>query len=362
MNRELETKLARVRTLMADKGYDAVYLKGQDNFAWLTCGGRNYVGTGATGNCGLLVTADHRYAITNNIEAPRMVDEEHLEELGFEILAGVWYDNQFEKRTIDALVPSGNVGYDTSNAAKDIQLLRFDLTPEEIERYVGIGVDASYAMEEAATEIRRGMTEYEIAADIMAGMERKGLEILSCMVAADYRISMYRHPLPTFRKVDKRVQIGGNFRKYGLVICLTRYVYFEQPSEKLLKQYHANQIIDCTYMANCIGGRSFVSVLEAGKACYESLGYADEFSKHHQGGPIGYQSRDYRVGFDTPGVIAEHQAFCWNPSITGTKSEDTVICTPEGVVPVTRPVIFPTTEIRIGDKIFIRPAFLVKKA
>ena len=58
MKREIEIKLLRIRTLMSEKGFDGVYLKGQDNFAWLTAGGRNYVGMGATGNCGLLVTAD----------------------------------------------------------------------------------------------------------------------------------------------------------------------------------------------------------------------------------------------------------------------------------------------------------------
>ena len=47
MNRELEIKLARIRNMMAQKDLDAVYLKGQDNFAWLTCGGRNYVGMGS---------------------------------------------------------------------------------------------------------------------------------------------------------------------------------------------------------------------------------------------------------------------------------------------------------------------------
>ena len=360
MSNEFSIKLSRIRNLLAQKGLDAAFIKRQDNFAWLTCGGRNYVGMGETGNCGLLVTTDALYAITNNIEAPRMIAEEKLETLGFEMKFGVWHDGGFQARTIAELVPSGKVGYDYGDLANDIKLLRFDLTSAEIERYVKIGEDASLALEQAGTELKVGDSEYEIAGLIMQKMESAGLEMLSCMVAADERISSFRHPLPTSKRVKEKVQIGGNFRRNGLVICLTRYVYFVQPSKTILAQYQANQIIDCTYMASSKPGCSFFSALEAGKKAYIEQGYGLEFEKHHQGGPIGYAGRDYRVDFSTPGVIADHQAFCWNPSITGTKSEDTVICTKDGVIPVTRPVLFPKVELEVDGIKFVRPGILVK--
>ncbi len=358
---ELEVKLNRLYSLMDKEGYDAVFIKRQDNFSWLSCGGRNYVGMGETGNCGLLVKRNgERYAITNNIEAPRMKAEERLEDMGFSLKYDVWYNTDFEKKTLSELVPSGKIGYDTSNAQKGVQLLRFDLTPEEIARYQEIGKDASIAMETAGSKIEVGMTEYEIAAMIIYEMEKKGLEILSCMVAADDRIDSFRHPLPTWNRVEKKVQIGGNFRRNGLVICLTRYVYFGSAlTEKLHEQYRHNQIIDCTYMHASKPGKTFVSALEAGKKAYETLGY-DDFKDHHQGGPIGYAGRDYRVDFSTPGVIADHQAFCWNPSIRGTKSEDTVICTKDGTIPVTRPELFPKVKITVDGEEFERADILVK--
>lgn len=359
MTNEFMIKLDRLRGLMKDERVDAIYIKRQDNFAWLTCGRRNYVGMGDIGNCGLLILSDSLYAVTNNIEAPRMKTECKLEELGFDIRFGLWHDTSFEKRTIDELVPSGKVLFDTADGGK-IKLLRFDLTDAEIARYQEIGYDASLAMESAAMGISVGMTEFEIAGLIMKNMEEKGLELLSCMVAADERMSLYRHPLPTDKKVVKKVQIGGNFRRDGLVVCMTRYVYFEEPSDTIRKQYHDTQVIDCTYMASCLPGISFSDVLRLGQSKYKELGYAEEFPKHHQGGPIGYAGRDYRVDFTTPGVISGHQAFCWNPSITGTKSEDTVICTDNGVIPVSRPVLFPKVEIEVCGQVFIRPDILVK--
>ena len=80
----------------------------------------------------------------------------------------------------------------------------------------------------------------------------------------------------------------------------------------------------------------------------------------HQGGPIGYQGRDYRVDFNTPGLIEPNQAFCWNPSITGTKSEDTYVLTTNGPVAITKPVLFPKKEFKVEGFTFIRPALLVK--
>ena len=360
MNNELRVKLERVRGLIKDEGVDGIYIKRQDNFAWLTCGGRNYVGVGEVGNCGLLVLPDSLYAITTNIEEPRMRNEEELEKLGFKILAGVWPDTGFEKNTLSKLVPSEKLATDTGKFADKIRMLRFDLTPEEIERYKKIGYDASYAMESTLLDIAPGLTEYEIAGRVMDSMEKFGLELLSCMVAADERIRLYRHPLPTNKRVEGCVQVGGNFRRNGLVICMTRYVYFERPSDALLKQYQDTQLIDCTYMGASQPGRKYSDALREGQAQYEKLGYGDEFSKHHQGGPIGYAGRDYRVDFNTNGPIAEHQAFCWNPSITGTKSEDTVICTSNDIIPVTCPVLFPKTRIVVDNRVFIRPAILVK--
>ena len=266
LREEFSIKLGRIRSLMADKKLDAVFLKRQDDFAWLSCGGRNYVGAGDMGNCGLLVTEDRCYAITNNIEAPRMLEEENIGELGFEMRAGVWHDTAFEENEISSIVKSGNIGKDfgPSNIAEDIKLIRMDLTEAEV--------------------------------------------MISCMVASDERIRNYRHPLPTARKAEGLVQIGGNFRRKGLIVCMTRYVALSPISDSLRKQYHDNQIIDGTYIAASKPGSAYSDALLAGKMMYEELGYGEEFDKHHQGGPIGYSGRDYRVNFSTNGKIQEHQA------------------------------------------------------
>ncbi len=360
---ESEIKIHRLQALMEELKLDGIFLKRQDDFAWITCGGRNYVGAGDMGNAGVLVKSDGKaFLVTNNIEAPRMADEENVAALGYQVRDYLWHDNSGEKNILLKLVPSGRIGMDfgSSSIADEVKKLRFSLTESEIERYVLIGSDASSCMEEAAFNIIEGQSEYEIASSIMARMEKKGLELVSCMVAGDERISRYRHPLPTSNKIRNLVQIGGNFRRNGLIICMTRYVCFGSLPDGLLKQYRDNQLIDCTYISATRPGCDFIYPLLEGKKKYEELGYADEFDKHHQGGPIGYAGRDYRVDFNTKGKIAENQAFCWNPSITGTKSEDTVIVTTQGIIPVTRPVLFPTVHLEVGGIAYDRPDILIK--
>jgi hypothetical protein len=57
------------------------------------------------------------------------------------------------------------------------------------------------------------------------------------------------------------------------------------------------------------------------------MGYPEEYQLHHQGGAIGYTGRDYKINFQTKEVVQENQGFVWNPSITGSKSEDTMLAT-----------------------------------
>jgi Xaa-Pro dipeptidase len=46
---------------------------------------------------------------------------------------------------------------------------------------------------------------------------------------------------------------------------------------------------------------------------------------HHQGGPASYRSREWIAHPRSQEIVQARQAFAWNPTITGTKVEDTVL-------------------------------------
>lgn len=361
MKPEFKTKLDRLTALMEVEGFDAVYIKREDNFAWLTCGGVNYVSNGDVGNCGLLVTKSQSlHAITNISEGNRMKDEEKLVKLGFTLHVGSWQDNTFDAKTISSIVGEGKVGYDTSSASAAIKELRYSLTKEEISRYKKIGTDVSVVLEEVANEINREMTENDVAGLILKKMKEKGIECIVCLVATDERIRNYRHPIPTDKKLGLLVQFGGNFKRSGLVVSSTRFVSFAPVSEEFRKQFLDNLYIDCVYMKNTIIGKPYSYALQKGKETYASCGYSNEFSLHHQGGATGYSGRDIKVTEATEGSVVLNQAFAWNPTITGTKCEDTYVVTDEGIITISGPINYPKIKITVDGEKFIRPYILLR--
>ena len=89
---EIATKESRVRDFMEKHSLKGVLLKTQANFCWFTAGGINEVTVADTlGVTSILVTEKERFIISDNIEAPRMMEDEGLSEFGFKFVQFEWY-------------------------------------------------------------------------------------------------------------------------------------------------------------------------------------------------------------------------------------------------------------------------------
>jgi len=363
---ELAEKEGRVRRFLQQHGLRGILLKRQANFSWMTCGGVNGVGIATElGATSLLITENAKYVLSNNIEAPRMIHEEGVEKLGFIVKTHSWYED-LEATLLRTLVGKGLVACDvfapdTRLMPEEIARLRYSLTLDEVERYRWLGERASQAVEKIVVETRRGEKESEVVGRLCRDLWKDRIDPVGLMVAADDRIRRFRHPIPTERDVDRLLMVSVNARKAGLIVCLTRFVHFGKVPAALQKQYEANVFVDCTFMAHTRPGTAAREVLQKGLDAYRERGFPDEWKLHHQGGPIGYQQRDYRVHPGTPDIIQENQGFAWNPTITGTKSEDTILATPSGPEMITRPMLFPTISMAVAGVRFTRPAILEKE-
>jgi Xaa-Pro dipeptidase len=359
---ELETKRRRLLTWMEERGWEAVYLTRVANFAWLTGGLEPVVMLSSDrAEAGLLITPERSYAVCNTIEHPRLRDEDQLESLGYIFHASAWYRGQPE---FDLLVRDRRWAADWplpggTDCSAEIARLRFRLLPEEVERYRHLGRATAAAIERAARQVRPGMSEMEIAGRIAAESMHEGVTPTMLLVGADERVFRYRHPIPTSRALETHGLLAICARRWGLVASATRLIHFGQLDAELKARQDACAFVDATFNVSTVVGAVVSDVFSRAAKAYADVGFPDEWKRHNQGGSAGYESRDYEGTPTCPERVQDEQGFAWNPSITGVKSEDTVIVHADGPEFLTVTGDWPSVQVCVGGQALDRPAILI---
>ena len=367
MNRleEVQTKLDSVRAWLQHNGLEALLINSQANFAWLTGGGENYVYVGdAAGEAYLLVVPDRTYLLTNNIEARRLQDEE-VAGLPFEAVVWPWRRRGDAREKVASLC-------DVSQAVSDLgslglpkvsdgfNELRYTMSPPEMERYRRLGQDAAQALEDVCRIFEPGESELDIAASLAHQCWKRNILPLVNLVAADDRIARYRHPLPTDKRVRKTMLIALTGRRHGLHISLTRLVAFGPVDPDLLARHRAVVTVDARYILESRAGVTLGEVVGRAIDQYALEGFPQEWELHHQGGLTGYAGREIFGTPDSEYRLRQDQVLTWNPSITGAKSEDTILLTAGGPEVLTRTGSWPELKVDLPMGALRRPAILVR--
>jgi antitoxin VapB len=113
--------------------------------------------------------------------------------------------------------------------------------------------------------------------------------------------------------------------------------------------------VDAGFITSTRPGETLGSIFERAISVYANEGYPDEWKKHHQGGAAGYEPREYLGLPGSTDVVSAGQVYAWNPSITGYKSEDTILVGENGNEVLTEIPGWPVIDVE-GIK---RPAILV---
>jgi len=229
---------------------------------------------------------------------------------------------------------------------------------EEVERYSILGRRAEEALRTVCKGLKLGMTENEIAGRVAESSYSRGLIPVLTLVAADERIEKYRHPIPTDNEVQNVVMIALCAKYCGLITSLSRLVSFGPISDDLRRRHEALVKVDAMFISSRRPGVKYSDIFHAGVKCYDDVGFPDEWRLHHQGGPAGYESRDFKADFDSHDTVKRNQAVAWNPSITGTKSEDTTIAREGKNLIVTKAVDWPMINVQVGNDRIARPDIL----
>jgi antitoxin VapB len=206
--------------------------------------------------------------------------------------------------------------------------------------------------------IQPGMTELTIARMLTdKSLAHGGYPVVN-LVASDERVARYRHPLPTDKTVERYVMVVLCLRSTGLIAAITRFVHFGPIPTELATKAQASARVDAKMILGTRKGRTMSEMFALAGQAYRDEGYPTAITEHHQGGSIAYLPREI---FAQPGeteIIAEQQAFAWNPSIRGTKSEDTILLGASGPEIITQTHDWPTLPITIDGQTIQRPAIL----
>jgi len=361
---ELNLKLECIRNLLAVSNLDAILLRRADNFSWATCGADPHINTAdSMGIASLLITKTNHLLVTNNIEAKRLMQEEGLAEQGWESKVSPWFEGDNQTASLTRRM---KLGADTSfsnalDLSSEIATLRAQLTPEEGKRYIELGRLCAHGMRQAIEAVKPGMTEYEIAGLLAQSVESKGVQAVVNLIATDERIFSYRHPLPTAKKLRNYAMLILCGRKWGLICSATRFVHFGKLPDEIRHKAGAVARIDAEMTAATRPGRTLGDVFSRAQSAYAEAGYPNEWQLHHQGGSAGYAPREITATPNSPEPILLGQAFAWNPSITGAKSEDTILVGEGSNEIITEMVDWPSIDVQVDEQIIKRPAILEKE-
>ncbi len=359
---DIDQRINHLREWLATRNFDCLYLQRVSSVAWATLGAAAYVNTANSfAEASLLITLDKKYLFTNNIEAPRLEKEEQLSEQGWEFHTAPWFDANL---SVQELTGGLRLAADSSfpgaaDLSGEIAHLRTDLNPVEGERFRSLGRLCAQAMDSAIRSIHPGQTEFEITACLSAETQQLGVQPIVILIATDDRIFHFRHPLPTAKKLDRYAMLVLCGRRQGLVCSITRLIHFGRLPEELRRKAEAVARIDAAMIAATRPGMTLGEIFRILVDEYARSGYPDEWRLHHQGGPAGYETREYLARPDSPEKVLAGQVYAWNPSITGVKSEDTLLVGETGSQVLTAIPNWPVTKVEVGGVSMERPAILV---
>jgi len=353
--RELEDKLDRLARAAHDSGVQGVLLATHHNIAWLTGGRSNRVDASReAGTSRLLVTDDgRRLVLANAIEMPRMLDEV-LAGLEFEPVDYAWTDDQDPAHAVRAargmLGASAVLGADwplpdTVGVESVVAQTRALLTETEVDRYRRLGKDVGRAVGAVCRQLSPGDDERAIAqalGDAVASLQARGVVLL---VGSDDRIRKYRHPVPTPRAWKHVVLVAVCAERDGLIVSLSRIVTAGAVPPDLQARTRGTAGVFERILAETRPGATGATIFEATKEAYASAGFPGEELRHHQGGAIGYRAREWVAHPTSAQVVQPRQAFAWNPTITGTKVEDTALVIDDRLELITSTPDWPTIPI-----------------
>lgn len=356
--------LDSIRELLDQRDLDGVLLTHPSSVAWLTGGLSPRIDRSSTSDpIWAVVTPSSATLIANAVEVPRLLKEHQDELVYFSAVEEVtWYPQDSYAKAAVRFLSSGRgaFGVDAlhvmgTDISRELIARRLAHTPYALERLRDLGVSVATAMETTLRSWTPSEPDLELQGRLCFELERRGVEPVVVLVGGDDRARLFRHPVAMGRSVESYLMVVVVGRQLGLHVAATRFA----SAKPLTIPEHENFAhlgrIQAKVLANAQRGMIYGALYETLAEGYRSAGHADEWEEHFQGGPVGYQQREFEISpgeRSSPWYSQEvdwNHAVAFNPSFAGGfKVEDTYLLGPTRSECITVSSDWPTIAIDDG--------------
>jgi antitoxin VapB len=358
---EILTKLLRIHDFIRQRPLDGVLFTQEGHFSWITGGGTGFLDRSQSeAQSKVLVTPTAVVVIANNIEAPRL-RREVVKGLGFRVESYKYFEAVTEEQRIIAnyCPDATRIATDASTAGLGVKLsdqdlldLYYPLTDSEVKKYRWLGRKCSEVIESVADKVRPGMTEFDLQYLVARELWYWDIFPTVNLASVDERAMSLKQPVPKGMALESFVSLSVCARRWGVVVSMSRLLYFGEPSQELLEKFEVSGKVLAAMQSATQVGSTYRDVLDVNEKAYADGGYDDEWQKHVQGGPILTKGRVCHLRDQPDALIANRTVFAFNPTCAGSKHEDTFLLTRKGIEILTPCIRWPKRKHEVGGKVF----------
>jgi len=276
--------------------------------------------------------------IANQVEAPRLAYDFRVRDLGWDVVTVPWFD---PGAPLEAAADYAGVAPDEllsdadgigTNIRDRIVAARLVLGDAEQEELRELGLLAGLALGAGIDAWRPGATtDYEIAAEISQALEAHGAKAVCLIVGGDERLRSFRHPLAIGEVINEAVMAVVVAKRAGLHVAATR-ICVRTADDSIVRLMKTLASVNDAVLESSRPGGSWGESVLALAAGYDEIGQPGAWRQHFQGGPIGFEQREFELAppqVDSPFWDLPRRAMtavAWNPSLGGgAKIEETYL-------------------------------------
>ncbi len=360
---EIERKHALLVEYLRLNNFDALLIQHPANYAWLTAGGTNLREAGGEPIAAILVTAEARVVLCNNVDSGQIFDLD-LMGLGFLLKERPWTEDRLvllsdvcrgRRTACDIEFP------ETINVSKNLQPFRMHLAEEELKRLRELGMEVSHSLEATGRNFFPGASEAEIAGHLAHRLMKNKIQPVQIQVMADGQGWRYRHWGYGEDRVERHCVISVIGRRHGLHVGASRTVCMGAPSTELERVHEIATLVQSTGIYFSRPGWEFDETWRRVARIYEKFGVPDEWRSAEQAQLMGYQSNERNL---VPGFglkLERGHIVHWHPSVRSSKVGDSFLITETGIENLTPVENWPVISVSVKGSKVDRPGILIRK-